>query len=127
VLAALAAQGPSTPQLQPVSGWSRLVAALLEPILMIVTLGIGWLIWAVIITGSGQTPAKKVMGHRVVDVSSRRPVGFARMFFMRYLIGGFVANITFLFTLGIIVFMPFWDSRKQNIWDKVSSTQVVHA
>ena len=66
VLAALAAQSSPREHLRPVSGWGRLVAALLEPILMVVTLGVGWLIWAVIISGGGQTPAKQVMRHRVV-------------------------------------------------------------
>jgi glutathione synthase len=48
------------------------------------------------------------------------------MLFMRGLVAGFVAGIAITFTLGILLFMPFWDKRNQNIWDKVSSTLVVN-
>ncbi len=41
---------------------ARLGAFLLEFVLLIVTLGIGWLIWAAITAGNGQTPAEKVLG-----------------------------------------------------------------
>lgn len=107
------------------SPWIRLGSYFVEAILMVVTLGIGWLIWAAMIAGSGQTPAKRVMKLRVIDTSSLRPVGFAKMFWMRGFVAGFVAGFAITFTLGILLFMPFWDKRNQNIWDKVSSTYVV--
>lgn len=107
------------------SPWIRLGAYLIEGILVTVTLGIGWLIWAAMIAGSGQTPAKRLLKLRVIDCSSLRPVGFAKMFWMRGLIAGIVAGFAIMFTLGILLFMPFWDKRNQNIWDKVSSTYVV--
>jgi hypothetical protein len=47
------------------------------------------------------------------------------MLFMRGIIAGWVAGIAIMLTLGILAFMPFWDKRHQNIWDKVSSTYVV--
>jgi hypothetical protein len=47
------------------------------------------------------------------------------MFFVRGILAGWVASIAIVFTLGILVFMPFWDRRHENIWDKVSSTYVV--
>lgn len=104
----------------------RLVAYLLEGILLVVTLFIGWLIWAAITAGSGQTPAKKILGQRVVKADGSAPVGFGTMLFMRGLVAGFVASIAITFTLGILLLMPFWDKRNQNIWDKVSSTLVVN-
>ncbi len=45
---------------------------------------------------------------------------------MRGLVGGLVAGFASTFTLGILVFMPFWDKNRQNIWDKVSATYVVN-
>lgn len=107
------------------SPWIRLGAYLLESVLAVVTLGIGWLIWAAMIAGSGQTPAKRVLKLRVVDARSYRPVGFARMFWMRGFVAGLVAGFAITFTLGVLLFMPLWDKRNQNIWDKVSSTYVV--
>jgi uncharacterized RDD family membrane protein YckC len=96
-----------------------------EAILWIITLGIGWLIWAAMTAGTGQTPAKRLMKLRVVDAASLKPAGFSRMFWMRGLVAGFVAGFAIVFTLGVLLFMPFWDKRRQNIWDKVSSTYVV--
>jgi len=103
----------------------RLGANLLESLLVMVTLGIGWIIWAAIIGGTGQTPAKKIIGHRVIVADTMRPAGLGRMFWMRGLVAGFVAGLAITLTLGILLFMPFWDRRNQNVWDKVSSCYVV--
>ena len=104
---------------------SRLGAALLDSLLISVTFGIGWLIWAAIISGKGQTPGKQLLKLRIVDATTAQPIGFGRMFFMRGLVAGFVASVAILFTIGILLFMPFWDRRNQTIWDKVSGTIVV--
>ena len=104
---------------------SRIGSALLDLILVFATLYIGWLIWAAITAGKGQTPAKQLLKIRVVDATTGQPIGFARYFFMRGIIGNFVANIANLFTLGILFFMPLWDRRNQSVTDKVSGTLVV--
>jgi uncharacterized RDD family membrane protein YckC len=103
----------------------RFLAYLLDAILQAVTLGIGWLIWAAIIAGNGQTPAKQILGLRVIDAGDSQPLGFARMLFMRGIIAGLVAAILIPLTLGIILLMPVWNKRKRNIWDKLSSSVVV--
>ena len=103
----------------------RFGSYLLEAVLLMVTLGIGWVIWAAMTAPTGQTPAKKLLKLRVIGADTLRPVGFGKMFWVRGLVAGLVAQFAFLFTLGILVFMPFWDKRRQNIWDKVSSTYVV--
>lgn len=107
------------------SPWLRLGAYLVEAILVTVTFGIGWLIWAATIAGTGQTPAKRLLKMRVISARTRQPVGFGNMLFMRGLLAGLVATIAVPLTLGVILLMPFWDRRNQNIWDKVSSTYVV--
>lgn len=104
---------------------SRLGAALLDSLLISVTFGIGWLIWAAIISGKGQTPGKQLLKLRIVDATTAQPIGFGRMFFMRGLVAGLVASIAIPFTIGILLFMPFWDKRNQTLWDKVSGTVVV--
>lgn len=116
---------PYPSDVTPASPWLRFGAYLLEGLLQLVTLGIGWLIWAAIIVRKGQTPAKQLLRMRVVDASHHRPVGFARMFFMRGVVAGVVAGIALPLTLGILAFMPFWDRRNRNLWDKVSGTAVV--
>jgi len=105
--------------------WLRLGSYVLEGILSVVTLGIGWLIWAAMIAGTGQTPAKKLLNLRVVGADTLRPVGLGKMFFVRGLLAGIVAYFAITFTVGILLFMPLWDRRHQNIWDKVSNTYVV--
>ena len=108
-----------------VSPWGRLGAYVLEAVLVTVTLGIGWLIWAAIIASQGQTPAKRILGHRVVMQDTGQTAGFARMFWVRGLLAGLVASVAIPITLGILLFMPFWDKNNENIWDKVSGTRVV--
>ena len=122
---AMARQNLLPPGVTVANPWSRLGSYLLEIVLMTVTLGIGWLIWAATIAGTGQTPAKRIMGHRVIDVASRAPVGFGKMFWVRGLLAGIVAAFAIPITIGILLLMPFWDKRNQNLWDKVSGTYVV--
>lgn len=108
-----------------VSPWGRLGAWLLEGLLITVTLGIGWLIWAATTAGTGQTPAKKLLGQQVIAIDTLAPVGMGRMFWMRGFIAGLVASVAIPLTIGVLIFMPFWDSKNQNLWDKVSATYVV--
>ena len=103
----------------------RLLAYLLEAILVLITFLIGWLIWAAIIAGSGRTPAKQLLKLRVIDAQDSRALGFGRMFFMRGIVAGFISSIVISLTLGIILLMPLWTKRKQNIWDKISGSVVV--
>lgn len=103
----------------------RFLAYLLEGILLLLTLFVGWIIWAIIVSGKGQTPAKQVLKLRVIDAQSSKALGFARMFFVRGFIAGLVSSILASLTLGIILLMPLWTKRKQNIWDFVSSSVVV--
>ncbi|MGI9611225.1 MAG: RDD family protein [Acidimicrobiia bacterium] len=107
------------------SPWIRLAAYLLEGILIVVTLIVGWLIWAALIGGTGQTPAKRMLSLRVIGANTLAPVGLGRMFWVRGILAPIVAFFAILFTLGILLFMPFWDRRNQNIWDKVSNCYVV--
>lgn len=109
-----------------VSPWGRLGAHLLEGLLVLITLGIGWLFWAATLADKGQTPAKKMLGQRVIMDYTGAPASFGRMLFLRGFVAGFVANWAILFTLGIILFMPFWDSKNRNLWDHLSSTRVVY-
>ena len=118
-----------------VSGWARFGAWLLDYfIIMTVTLSVpilgialivGWIIWACTLSGTGQTPAKKLLNQTVIDLETGKPMTLGRMFGMRGLLGGLVAVISIPLTIYVIAFMPFWDKRNQNIWDKVSNSLVV--
>lgn len=112
--------------LPPAGPWMRFAAYLVESVLVLLTLYIGWLIWASMVASKGQTPAKQVLGLRVVDATSGQPVGLGRMLFMRGIVAGLVASFAVVLSLGIVLFMPFWDRNNQNLWDKVSGTRVVN-
>jgi hypothetical protein len=61
------------------AGLSRRVAALaLTPFLMVVTLGVGWLVWSIAQWRHGRTPSYGLVGVRVVLASDGRPIGVAR-------------------------------------------------
>ena len=68
---------------------------------------------------------KKLLNQTVMDLDTGKPMKLGRMFWVRYFLGYFVAGFAFLFTLGILIFMPFWDKRNQNIYDKISNALVV--
>ena len=119
------AQTETTEELITVSPWARLGAYLLEQLLILVTLGIGWIIWALTLGGKGQTPAKKLLNQTVVDINTGQPLGLGRMFWIRGLVAGLVTGIAIPLTLGILLFMPLWDSNNQNLWDKVSGSYVI--
>ena len=57
----------------------RLGGYFLEMALAIVTFGIGWLIWSLVLWGRGQTPAKQILKMRVMDVKSSRPASWGQM------------------------------------------------
>ncbi|WP_157965514.1 RDD family protein [Euzebya rosea] len=102
-----------------------ILAALLDGILMIVTLSIGWLVWACITASAGQTPGKKLMGMQVVDARTGAPLSWGSYVGMRGIVGGFVGGLASTLTLGVLSFMPLWDKQNQSVAAKVSNSVVV--
>jgi uncharacterized RDD family membrane protein YckC len=111
--------------LSSVTPLNRLLAHLLENLLGTVTLGIGWVIWAIVIVDKSQTPAKRLMKQRVIKKCTNKPASIVDMIIMRGFVANIVAAVLIVLTLSIILFMPFWDKNNENIWDKVSGTKVV--
>src|SRR5205807_6179400 len=62
-----------------VSNGKRFGAYVLDAVLLIVTLIIGWFIWMFIILGKGQTPGKALLGIRVVDANTGRVPSYGTM------------------------------------------------
>lgn len=115
-----------TPELSSVG--KRFGAYLLDFALVIVTLGIGWLIWTLIILGRGQTPGKQLLNMRVVDADTGQLTGYGKMFVREFLLKGILMTIviTVSFGLGLILyFWLTWDNRNQELWDKMLNTVVV--
>lgn len=98
---------------------------LLEAVLLTVTVGVGWLIWSLFVWARGQTPAKQVLGMRVVNLRRGGRASWGRMF-LREIIAKPVAGIVCWITFGIGYFWLIWDGRNQELWDKFSGTIVVN-
>lgn len=118
----------------------RLVAVILDGVLSVVTLGFGWLVWALVTaTSYGQTPGKQLMRLRVVDARTGIQVGFARMFWLRGLAAGTLiwivlgllvaAEVAIVAALAVIavVLLPLVHPQKRSFYDLVSATVVVDA
>lgn len=98
---------------------------LLEGLLATVTLGIGWLVWSFTVYGRGQTPAKQILGMRAVTLRTGAHTSWGRMF-VREVIAKPLMGVLAAFTLGIAYFWLVWDSRNQELWDKVVGTVIVN-
>jgi uncharacterized RDD family membrane protein YckC len=106
----------------------RLGQHLLEILLIIVTLLIGWIIWSLIIWGDGQTPAMRILKLRVVKLETGKAATWGTMF-LREFVGKFLifTIISFIpFASLILSFMLLWDKKRQELWDKIAGTIVVN-
>lgn len=122
------------PVLQPLptdivlsSAGRRLGAYLLDWLLVIFTLVIGWFVWSMIVWTKGQSPGKQLLKMRVIRSDNLATAGWGRMFLRDFIckgIIGFVAGI--LIGIGLILyFWLLWDGERQELWDKMASTLVV--
>ena len=114
----------AAPPTQLASAGSRIGAALLDILLMIVTLFIGWLIWSIVLWKQSTSPAKKMLGMTVVDANTGAPATIKQMV-MREVLGkwvvGSVAGIATLASLVMLWATP----RRQAVWDYIGTTVVV--
>ena len=111
----------------------RFVALLFEIPLFIVTLGIGYIIWALFIYTQGQTPAKQLLKMRVVNVEKRRAASWWSMVAREWLLKGAILIGLNYITWGILGTMLFLASgimvlvhdQRHALWDKVLKTVVI--
>jgi uncharacterized RDD family membrane protein YckC len=99
----------------------RLLCALLEVVLAIVTLGIGYIVWSFFTYRTGQTPGKKLMGIRVVSLNDGNALTFWMTLLREWIVKGFIGSITF----GIAYVWILFDDKNQALYDKVMNTIVV--
>jgi uncharacterized RDD family membrane protein YckC len=64
----------------------RLGAYALDAALAFLTLGIGWIIWSMIVWGEGQTPAKKILKLRTFNATNGRPASWGHMALREFLV-----------------------------------------
>jgi uncharacterized RDD family membrane protein YckC len=118
--------GLMLPQGTVLAGSGRRIGAFFLAIpLAIITLGIGYLVWGLIVWGSGQTPALQVLGMRVWRPEENRVAGFWWMA-LREIVGRICDGILFIITqLTSLIFMLSRPDRK-TLHDLVAGTVVLH-
>ncbi|HEY8766864.1 MAG TPA: RDD family protein [Dehalococcoidia bacterium] len=97
------------------------ISAIVNVLLVFVTLGIGWIIWWFIVAPKGQNPGKALVGLRVIKTD-----GLAMntgSMFVRGLIG-FVCGFIPLYLDDLWI---LWDRDAQTLHDKLADTVVVKA
>ena len=128
----------------------RLGGFVLDVVLFCITLGIGWLIWFLIVANRGQSPAKLLLNMRVVREDGSA-AGMGRMLIralavhvvafivvLALMISAAIAPPAVMFALSALSALPplvfivaalwcVWDSKRQCLWDKIVRTRVVHA
>jgi uncharacterized RDD family membrane protein YckC len=103
----------------------RIGAFFLAIPLSIITLGIGYIIWGLIVWGRGQTPALQVLGMRCWRPEDNRVAGFWWMA-LREIVGRILDGILSIITeLISLIFMLTRPDRK-TIHDLIAGTVVLH-
>jgi len=107
---------------------ARLGSHLLEALLAIVTLGIGWLIWSFVIWGQGTTPGHKVLKQYIINEKTGKELSWGQMFVREFLIKGLLVPILSALSFGIVYLvdslMVTRDDRK-TLHDRICGSVVV--
>lgn len=112
------------PGTQLASVGRRIGAYFLAIPLAIVTLGIGYLIWGLIVWSKGTTPALQVLGMKVWRLDQPGVAGWGRMA-LREVVGRFLVE-SIIGIIGIVSFVLFVSSdKRQALHDMIASTTVL--
>jgi uncharacterized RDD family membrane protein YckC len=109
-------------QLAPVG--RRIGAWFLTIPLVIVTLGIGYIIWGLIVWGRGQTPALQVLGMRCWRTETGRVATFWWMA-LREIVGRFIEGILNIVSLLISFILMVTRPDRRCIHDLIAGTVVL--
>ena len=107
----------------------RLGGYLLDALLAVVTLFIGWLVWSLVVWNRSVSPGKQLLKMKVVKKDSGRRASYGTMA-LRELVGKWllvdvlIGSLCFVATV-VLDFMLLWDQDRQQLWDKIAGTIVV--
>ncbi len=107
---------------------SRLGSVLLDCVLAVVTLFIGWMIWSLVVWGRGTTPGKSLLNQRVVDAKTGATATWGHMAVRQFLVGTLLAgslNLVTLYIWSIVDAFMVFTERHRRLTDRISSTLVV--
>jgi uncharacterized RDD family membrane protein YckC len=102
----------------------RIGAYFLAIPLGIVTLGIGYIIWGLVIWSRGQTPAQQVLGMRCWRPETQRVAGWWWMA-LREIVGVFVEGILSFITLIVSFILMVSGRERKCLHDHIAGTVVL--
>jgi uncharacterized RDD family membrane protein YckC len=108
----------------PCGNGVRFGALLLDSLLFIVTCGIGWLIWDIVLWQQSTSPAKKMLNLKIVDISTGAPASMVQMLLREGLgkiVLSAITGIVGIISAILILVVP----SRQGVWDYISKTTVV--
>ena len=109
----------------------RLAARVLDTVIIVCTLYIGWLIWSFMVYGRGQSPGKQLVGIYAAPVDDpERRLSWGSMFLREFVIKGLLFSFLGAITSGIVSVFDYlwalWDDsgHRQTLHDKVIQSSV---
>jgi uncharacterized RDD family membrane protein YckC len=120
------ASGLLLPQGVQLAGVGRRIGAFFLAIpLALVTLGIGYVIWGLIVWGRGQTPALQVLGMRCWKPDTGRVAGWWWMA-LREIIGSFAEGILSVISQLVSFILMMTSKDRKSLHDIIAGTVVLH-
>lgn len=116
--------GSGSGSVVPCDNGVRFAALVLDVLLAIVTCGIGWLIWSIVLWQQSTSPAKKMLKLKIVDFNTGTPATMTQMLLREGLgkiVLGTITGITGLISAVLILVVP----SRQGVWDYIAKTTVV--
>ena len=124
-------------QLQTATQWRRLGGYVVDSIVFVLSFGIGWLVWLLLVAPRGQSPGKQLLGMYIIRNDGTRAGGaytWVRELIIELLLFGGVFAVLGAMTGGagqVLWVIPalwcVWDAERQCLWDKVASTYIAHS
>jgi uncharacterized RDD family membrane protein YckC len=108
----------------PCGNGVRFGALLLDSLLFVVTCGIGWLIWDIVLWQQSTSPAKKMLNLKIVDINTGAPASMVQMLLREGLgkiVLSAITGIVGIISAVLILVVP----SRQGVWDYISKTTVV--
>jgi len=93
-------------------------------LLFVVTCGIGWLIWDIVLWQQSTSPAKKMLNLKIVDINTGAPASMVQMLLREGLgkiVLSAITGIVGIISAILILVVP----SRQGVWDYISKTTVV--
>jgi uncharacterized RDD family membrane protein YckC len=107
------------------SSGRRIGAWFLAIPLAIVTLGIGYVVWGLIVWGRGQTPALQVLGMRVWRPESQRRASWGWMA-LREVVGRVVEGLLSVITEAVSLILMLTTKERRCLHDMIAGTVVLY-